>query len=154
MLKNGPDPSTVCASVVWDSSKYMDSTEDLLKLLQGGETSKILLPTIPKVKSFSEVHDFGTLCRIKYKENLGATPLNSTYTMMVIPYQRAKIAEHVMEPNPFGIVKVWEIEDKTLREQDLDMEQSVLFKFMKLSYTRCFELAKDERFKQYLKYLE
>jgi len=41
-----------------------------------------------------------------------------------------------------------------LKEQDLDMEQSVLLKFMKLNYMKCFELAKDEKFKHYLKYLE
>lgn len=75
-----------------------------------------MLPTLPKVKNFNEVHEFGTLCKIKYKENLGQTTLNSTYTMMVIPYRRAKIAEQIMEPNPVGIVKVWEIEDRPLKE--------------------------------------
>jgi hypothetical protein len=74
--------------------------------------------------------------------------------MMVIPYQRAKIAEKLINPTPIGIVKVKEIEDGSIKEQDLDMEQSVLFKFMKINYLKCFELAKDERFKQYLKYLE
>ena len=90
MLKQGPDANTVCATVVRDQSKYMDSAEDLIKMLQGGEQGKILLPTLPKVKSFTEVHDFGTLCKIKYKENTGNS---NSYTMMVIPFQRAKIVE-------------------------------------------------------------
>lgn len=34
------------------------------------------------------------------------------------------------------------------------MEQSVIFKFLRSSYYECFEIAKDEKFKTYLKYTE
>jgi hypothetical protein len=50
-------------------------------MLQGGD-QRLILPTLPKVENFSEVYDYGTVCKISYKENLEAA---LPYTMMLVP---------------------------------------------------------------------
>ena len=65
-----------------------------------------------------------------------------------------RIKEVIEECNPFGIVKVENLFDPKLTESDLDMEQSVTYKYLKLQYLKCFDLASDPKFKAFLNYIE
>lgn len=66
--------------------------------------------------------------------------------MVILPTHRMEIVDLIREPNPIGLVKVKNLVEAALLEKDLDMEQSVLFKFLKTAYFECFEIAKDEKF--------
>ncbi len=48
---------------------------------------------------------------------------------MLTPKSRMKIKEWIQEPSPIGLVKIEEIMDRKLREEDLDLEQQVSFRY-------------------------
>ncbi len=50
---------------------------------------------------------------------------------MLTPTGRMKIKEWLEEPNPLGMVKIEEIIDRQLKEDELDLEQQVSFRYAK-----------------------
>ena len=55
---------------------------------------------------------------------------------------------------PLARVRVLEIQEEKLKEEDLDPKQAIVFKFLKSLYMKCFKVTHDQKFIAYLKFLE
>ena len=51
--------------------------------------------------------------------------------MLLTPRAKIKITEWIEEPNPFGLVKIEEIIDPKVKEEELDLEQQVSLRYSK-----------------------
>ena len=49
---------------------------------------------------------------------------------------------------------VEKVEDQLVTEEELSLDDSVTFKFLKQQYLKCFKIAPDEKFLQYMTLLE
>jgi hypothetical protein len=58
-----------------------------------------------------------------------------------------RILQVLENPSPIGLVTVELTPEDKITEDDLKMDDSVTFKFLKLQYLKCFDYAHDKKFK-------
>jgi ATP-dependent Lon protease len=65
-------------------------------------------------------------------------------SLVLEPAKKVRIREWIKEPTPFGLVKVEEVIDKDLSENQLDLEQQVSFKFAEKEFLSLVGLLRPE----------
>ena len=73
----------------------------------------------------------------------------------LFPLRRAKLTSYIDSPGPLARVTIDELRtDTKLTQKDLSAEDHVVYNFLRQQYLRCFQIAPDEKFLQYLQFLE
>ena len=101
------------------------------------------------------MYETGVLCDTKVV--MDEKNLFMPYVLNLFPTEKAKLISAVRkdEPlRPLSNVIIEKIREEILLEEDLDTKQSVTFKFLQQSFLKCFKIAPDDRFIQYLTALE
>jgi Rps23 Pro-64 3,4-dihydroxylase Tpa1-like proline 4-hydroxylase len=74
--------------------------------------------------------------------------------LTMFPLQKAELLEAIDPVAPLARVRILEILEDKIREENLDEKQSMVFKFLKQQYMKCFKVSQDQKFIAYLKFLE
>lgn len=75
--------------------------------------------------------------------------------LTLYPVSKASILECLdKEVGPLAKVRALELMEEKITEEQLSTGQSVVFKFLKNSYLKCFKIAPDQKFLAYLQFLE
>jgi hypothetical protein len=107
-----------------------------------------------------DIYHIGTLCQAKVifdKQN----PF-MPYALNLFCVEKAKIITFIDRIAPLSRVEVLPLSNDqfkgphgtALEEKDLPHQELVIFKFLKQQYLKCFNIAPDEKFVQYLQFLE
>lgn len=111
--------------------------------------------SLPKISSLEDVYETGVLCNIRvFKDDKN---LFMPYILNLFPYEKARVVSPVLDSEkiaPLSRVIVEKIHEELLQDEDLSLKDSVIFKFLKQQYLKCFKIAPDDRFLQYLTALE
>jgi len=74
--------------------------------------------------------------------------------LTIFPYSKAEIIDVLEEVAPLCRVHAKEVREEKITEEQLDIAQSVVYKFLKQQYLRCFKISQDQKFLAYLQFLE
>jgi hypothetical protein len=70
--------------------------------------------------------------------------------LTIFPYSKAEIVDVLEEVAPLCRVHARELHEEKITEEQLDIGQSVVYKFLKQQYLRCFKISQDQKFLAYL----
>ena len=111
--------------------------------------------SLPKIRDLSDIYETGVLCTaraIKDDKNFFMP-----YVLNLFPVEKATLISTVSKTEvvePLCRVIVQKIHEEVLTEEDLGLNDTVIFKFLKQQYLKCFKIAPDDRFLNYLTALE
>ena len=107
-----------------------------------------------------DIYRVGTLCQAKaiYDKQNPFSP----YALNLYCVEKAKIVNFIDQVMPLSRVEVALLtgemftgpQGTALTETDLPEKELVIFKFLKQQYLKCFQIAPDDKFVQYLQFLE
>jgi hypothetical protein len=72
----------------------------------------------------------------------------------MFPLKKAELVEALDTVQPLTRVIAREVQEEKLTEEQLDSKQTMIFKFLKQQYLKCFKVSQDQKFIAYLKFLE
>lgn len=117
------------------------------QMLDPNRDDKVVDYTIPKIKDLSDVYETGVLCDSKVFHD--QKNFFMPYVLTLFPVEKAKLVSLVNDKEhvePLCRVIVEKIYEEMQTEKDLNMNDSVIFKFLKQQYIKCFKIAPDDRF--------
>ena len=76
------------------------------------------------------------------------------YVLNLYPLYKAELMEFVDPVAPLSRVITRQIVEERLKEEDLNTQEIILYKFLLQSYQKCYEVAPDEKFHKYMKFVE
>ena len=74
--------------------------------------------------------------------------------LTIFPINKGKILEAIDTPAPLCKIRAKEIVEEKITEDQLDIAQTVVYKFLKQQYLRCYKVSQDQKFIAYLQFLE
>lgn len=111
------------------------------------------LSGLPKITEIGDVYRIGSLCKIKASKDKSKGQ-ELPYVLNLYPLYKAELTEFIDPVAPLSRVITRTIVEEKLREHDLKPQEMILYKFLQQSYTKCFEIAPDQKFKDYMKFVE
>jgi len=63
--------------------------------------------------------------------------------LTMFPLQKAELLESIDPVAPLARVRVMELIEEKVREEDLDEKQALVFKYLKQQYMKCFKVSQD-----------
>lgn len=72
----------------------------------------------------------------------------------MFPMKKAELIEALDTVQPLSRIVAREVVEEKLTEEQLDSKQTMIFKFLKQQYLKCFKISQDQKFIAYLKFLE
>ena len=84
---------------------------------------------------------YGVFCHSKVKEDK-QNPF-APYMLTIFPVSKGKIIEALDKVEPLCRIRALEIPEEKITEEQLDVAQSVVFKFLKQQYMRCYKISQD-----------
>lgn len=72
----------------------------------------------------------------------------------IFPISKGKVVEALDPVQPLSRVRAIEIIEDKLTAEQLNLNQSVSYKFLQQQYMKCFKISPDQKFLAYLQYLE
>lgn len=145
------------ASVIKNDDVLKKNIDIVQQLLDPRKLDKNETPdySLPKITKLEDVYETGVLCNIRvFKDDKN---LFMPYILNLFPYEKARVVSPVLikeQLGPLSRVIVEKIHEELLHDEDLNLKDSVIFKFLKQQYLKCFKIAPDDRFLQYLTALE
>mmetsp|Transcript_19194 Transcript_19194/g.29402 ORF Transcript_19194/g.29402 Transcript_19194/m.29402 type:complete len:170 (+) Transcript_19194:309-818(+) len=142
----------VFASVV-KNDEILKTKPDLLEqMLNPNSTSEGTSDiTLPAITSLDDIYETGVLCQARVfndEENV-----IMPYVLNLFPMKKATLLGAVgssEDVKPLVNVLAQELIEPVVLPSELDEVDEVNFKFLQKQYKRCFKIAPDERFVQYL----
>lgn len=93
------------------------------------------------------MYETGVLCKSRlYKDEKN---IFMPYAMTLFPIEKAKLVSAATSDEVIGPlcrVIVEKIHEEAVHEDELNLQDSVTFKFLKQQYLKCFKIAPDDRF--------
>lgn len=143
----------VFASVVSNDGVFKKNL-DLMQQLDPAHQHQTSF-NLPQITDLSDVYDIGVICDTKVVKD--EKNLFMPYVLNIFPKEKAQLIQAVnsdQQVGPLTRVIIQKLREEIVEEDDLDTKQSVTFKFLQQQFLKCFKIAPDERFIQYLTALE
>jgi len=144
----------VFASVLKNDSIHKKRMEIIDQMIQGHleKDSSIMMP---EIKSLEDVYETGALCDFKAVKDPNNVLM--PYVLNLFPTDKAQLVSAVHaegEVGPLSHVLAMRDFEEELMEEDLGEQEAINFKFLVNQYRKCFKIAPDDRFVQFMQVLQ